>query len=67
MRREASILNPRTIPDASPDPDDNLILAIAVAGRADYLASLDKSHVLILEKLGRTRIVRPGELLKKLG
>ena len=34
--------------DVSPDPDDNRILAIAVAGRADLIVSGDKNDMLAL-------------------
>ncbi|MCY4505927.1 MAG: putative toxin-antitoxin system toxin component, PIN family [Acidobacteria bacterium] len=38
------------LPDvnASSDPDDNLILATAIAGRADLIVSGDKKHMLAL-------------------
>jgi uncharacterized protein len=32
----------------SPDPDDNIILATAIAGKANYLVSGDKSDLLKL-------------------
>jgi len=32
----------------SPDPDDNRILAIAIAGMGDYVVSGDKAHMLSL-------------------
>ena len=40
----------RDLPDvnASPDPDDNPILATAIAGRADLIVSGDKKHMLAL-------------------
>jgi predicted nucleic acid-binding protein len=60
------MLSPRNIPDLSPDDDDNFILAIAQVGGADYLASTDRRHVLILEKLDKTKIVHAKELLKEL-
>ena len=34
--------------NASPDPDDNLILATAIAGRADLIVSGDRKHMLSL-------------------
>ena len=43
--------------DASPDPDDNLILATAVAGRADVIVSGDKKHMLALEQIDGIPIV----------
>ena len=36
--------------DLSPDPDDNRIIATAIAGKADYIISGDKRHMLSLEK-----------------
>ena len=65
LHRFAEAIKPENVPDISPDPDDNLILAIAQAGKADYLASLDMRHVLALKKLGKTRIVHARELLEQ--
>ena len=53
LHRFAETIKPENVPDISPDPDENLILAIAQAGKADYLASLDMRHVLALKKLGK--------------
>lgn len=36
--------------DRSPDPDDNFLLALAEAGKADYLVTGDKSGLLPLRK-----------------
>lgn len=36
---------------ASPDPDDNLILATAIAGRADRIVSGDKTDMLALGRI----------------
>ena len=43
--------------DASPDPDDNPILATAIAGRADLIVSGDKKHVLALGRISDIPIV----------
>lgn len=43
--------------DASPDPDDNRILATTVAGRADLIVSGDKKHMLILDRVDDIPIV----------
>ena len=43
--------------DASPDPDDNRILAAAVAGRADLVVSGDKKHMLALRTIAGIPIV----------
>jgi len=66
LRREATVVAPKEVPTLSPDPDDNLILAIAVACRANYLASLDLGDVVKLEKVGTTRILHARDLLELL-
>ena len=47
------------LPDvtASPDPDDNFLLAIAQASQADYLVTGDKSGLLALERCEGTNII----------
>ncbi len=42
---------------ASPDPDDNFLLGMAVAGKADYLVTGDKTDLLKLGRFRHTRIV----------
>lgn len=42
------IVKPRADVTATSDPEDNLILAATVAGRADYLVTGDKKHLLPL-------------------
>lgn len=49
---------------ASPDPADNVLLAIAQAGSADYLVSGDKRHLLALKRHGKTQIVTVRTLLR---
>ena len=49
---------------ASPDPADNVLLAIAQAGSADYLVSGDKRHLLALKRHGKTQIVTVHTLLR---
>jgi hypothetical protein len=41
----------------SPDPTDNLILATAIAGQADYLVTGDKRDLLILGTVETVRII----------
>lgn len=48
VRDKALLVEPVTL-DVSPDPDDNLILGVAVAARADVLVTGDKSHLLALK------------------
>jgi uncharacterized protein len=66
LRSRAEIVEVRRPPTLSPDPDDNAILAIALEGRADYLASLNMDHVVKLEKVGKTRILHARDLLERL-
>ena len=49
----------RRLPDVSgsADPDDDFLLAMAVAGRADYLVTGDWRGLLSLDRIGTTRIV----------
>lgn len=48
---------------ASPDPDDDFILATAVTGRADALVTGDTADVLFLQKIGQVRIMTARALL----
>ncbi len=67
LKARAELVQPRAVLDISPDPDDNLILAIALEGNADFLASLDLHDVVKLNKVGKTRILHARDLLNKLG
>jgi len=48
----------------SRDPADNVLLAIAQAGGADYLVSGDKRHLLALKRHGNTQIVTVRTMLE---
>lgn len=63
LRVKATIVTPAQTPSISSDPDDNYILAIALTGNADYLASLDMSDVVRLKKVGGTRILHASQLI----
>ena len=47
--------------NASPDPDDNLILATAIAGRADLIVSGDRKHMLSLGNVHGIPIVTAAD------
>ena len=47
----------------SPDPKDNIFLALAVDGRADYLVSGDKKHLQMLQNYQGISIVSPASFL----
>src|SRR5688500_3339608 len=51
-----------TFPDGSRDPDDDIVLACAAAGHADYIISGDHD-LLALRQFRRIPILRPAEFL----
>jgi len=51
--------------DLSPDPDDNVILATAIAGEADLLVTGDKSDLLALKTVHGIPIVTPRQALRR--
>lgn len=57
---------PEAIEALSGDPDDDRIVAAALAAEADVLASGDSKHLLPLGAVGSMRIVRPAELLAEI-
>jgi putative PIN family toxin of toxin-antitoxin system len=57
LRGLAVLLERLPVVELSPDPYDNYLLAMAIAGDADYLVTGDKHDLLALERQGRTRIV----------
>lgn len=48
---------------ASPDPDDNYLLAMAAAGAADFLVTGDKRDLLALRLFAGTRILTVRDFL----
>ena len=64
--KEAAIMvRPQKGVNLSSDPDDNLILGIALAGGADFIVTGDKAHLLSLKKAGNTQIVPLSDFLKQ--
>lgn len=63
----ARILTDLPVVSWSRDPDDNIILATAVAGKADYLVPGDKKGLLILKQVEGIPILTASEALKRLG
>ena len=64
LRHIAELLTELPNVEVSDDPADNFLLAMAEAGRADYLATGDKRDVLALKRHGPTRIVTAKRLLE---
>lgn len=63
LRYQAVLLETLPDVDLSEDPDDNPLLAMAIAAEADYLVSGDKRDVLSLKKVGKTRILTARRFL----
>jgi uncharacterized protein len=61
LRVRAVIVEPGERLDVSPDPDDNVIISVAVAGNAQLLVSGDEQHVIALKKVGSVRIVTAAQ------
>ncbi len=66
IRALARLCDPLPKVAASPDPNDDFLLAIAQVARAGYLASGDKNGLLSLKKYGGTKILTASALLKLL-
>lgn len=63
LREIAVVVHPLPTVTASPDPYDNYLLAIAQAGRADFLITGDKRDLLALQTHERTRILTVRDFL----
>jgi predicted nucleic acid-binding protein len=50
----------------SPDPEDDYLLAMCAAGRADLLVTGDKNHLLSLKTHGRTQIITAQKFAERL-
>jgi hypothetical protein len=66
IRRLATMCDPLPDLSASPDPNDDFLLAIAQTADADYLVTGDKSDLLALGSHGRTRIVSARAMVQLL-
>ena len=66
LRYQAVVLTDLPTMDVSQDPDDNPVLAMAVAGAADFLVSGDKRDLLALGHVDNTEIVTARDFLNKL-
>lgn len=66
LRYQAVVLSELPTLEISPDPNDNPVLAMAVAGAANYLVSGDKQDLLALKRVEKTRIVTARQLLNRL-
>lgn len=64
LRTRADMVDPVRL-DISADPDDNLILGVAVAAQADFLVTGDKSHLLGLGVVEGVRVQTARVVLER--
>jgi putative PIN family toxin of toxin-antitoxin system len=67
IRGLAELAGPLPAVDVSADPSDNFLLAMAEAGKADYLVIGDGRHLLNLKRHRGTHIVTAREAAGVLG
>jgi putative PIN family toxin of toxin-antitoxin system len=67
LRKLAEVLTRLPAVERSADPTDNFLLAMAEAGKANYLVSGDRRGVLALGSHGIAQILRAREFLDVLG
>jgi uncharacterized protein len=67
LRAHAHMVSDLPHVDRSPDPFDNFLLAMALAGAADVLVTGDKHDLLSLKVFERTRILTARQFLGQLG
>jgi uncharacterized protein len=63
LREHAIVIEDLPSIDVSPDPDDNPIIATAIAGAAQYLVLADKRDLLDLETVAGVRILTIREFV----
>lgn len=65
LRRGAVVLERLSINHEVDDPDDSYLLAMTLAGEADYLVTGDHhAGLLKMKRFGRTRIVTPTQFYR---
>ncbi len=67
LRQQATVLERLPTVELSPDPDDNPVIAMAEASRAQYLVTGDKGDLLTIDTIGGTRIVTARQFVDVTG
>ncbi len=60
----AESVEPEAVRVVAADPSDDVYLGTAMAGRADYLATFDRRHLLPLDPFKGVRVLTPGDVLR---
>ncbi len=63
LERVAEVVEPSPVERIVRDPDDDFIIATAIAGAADYIVTLDNDLLVVKEHEG-IRIITPAEFTK---
>lgn len=67
IRQLAQIVSRLPKVDVSSDPADNIILATALAGHAEYLVTGDKADLLALRRYKAVRLISVAQMIDWLG
>lgn len=62
----AELVEPVEVRAVKADPTDDVYLGTALAGRAEYLATFDRRHLLPLDPFEGVRVLTPGHVLRQL-
>ena len=66
LKEEIKLIIPKKRITLCKDLEDNMYLECALEGKAGFLITGDKKHLLPLKKFRQTKIVSPNEFLKYL-
>ncbi len=64
IMKDAKVISVISVVTASPDKKDNRYLTCAKDGKAEYLVTGDKKHLLPLKRFGEAKIISPREFVK---
>jgi len=65
LQAKGILFEPMLVPGASPDPGDDVSIACALAGNAEFIVTGNKRHF-PAESCGRAKVVSARELLERL-
>jgi predicted nucleic acid-binding protein len=66
LTKAAELVAPIEVQVVKADPSDDVYLGTALAGRASYLATFDRRHLLPLDPWRGIRVLAPGDVLRGL-
>ncbi len=63
LRERAFVVESFKPVDVSPDENDNFLFGMALQAKAAFVVSVDRKHVLSLEKVGSIRVLSPAQFM----